>query len=174
MLTRLPSGPSGSTIAGILLLGLIARKSGAICSPLVMLIGMTLYGSSISSSATLILRPFGVFQVCSSMVISVIPRERACEGIGGLRALMIHFAVRRGDSMTNKARFIRADRLQTRWDMIDLEALLPSDHRTRVVWDFVEGLDLSALYDAIEAREGEPGRPPPDPAALMALWLYAP
>src|SRR5712664_241929 len=71
MLTRLPSGPSGSTIAGILLLGLIARKSGAICSPLVMLIGMTLYGSSISSSATLILRPFGVFQVCSSMVIFV-------------------------------------------------------------------------------------------------------
>jgi hypothetical protein len=28
-----------------------------------------LYGSPISSSATLILRPFGVFQVCSSMVI---------------------------------------------------------------------------------------------------------
>src|SRR6266852_2230434 len=76
MLTRLPSGPSGSTIAGILLLGLIARKSGAICSPLVIFTGMTLYGSCISSSATLILRPFGVFQVCSSMVISVIPRER--------------------------------------------------------------------------------------------------
>src|SRR5258705_4704016 len=75
MLTRLPSGPSGSTIAGILLFGLMARKSGAICSPLVMLIGMTLYGSSISSSATLILRPFGVFQVCSSMVIFVILRE---------------------------------------------------------------------------------------------------
>src|ERR1700682_1679192 len=75
MLTRLPPGPSGSTIAGILLLGLIARKSGGICSPLVMLTGLTLYGSPISSSATLILRPFGVFQVCSSMVILVIPRE---------------------------------------------------------------------------------------------------
>src|SRR6266478_9344370 len=67
MLTRLPSGPSESTIAGILLLGLIARKSGAICSPLVMFTGITLYGSSISSNATLILRPFGVFQVCSSI-----------------------------------------------------------------------------------------------------------
>src|ERR1700716_2263659 len=87
------------------------------------------------------------------------PRFRACEGIGGLRALMIHFAVKRGDSMTNEARFIRADRVQTRWDMIDLEALLPSDHRARVVWDFVERLDLSALYNAIKAREGEPGRP---------------
>src|ERR1700738_3982708 len=72
-LTHLPRGPSGSTIAGILLLGLIARKSGAICSPLVMFTGMTLYGSPISSSATLILRPFGVFQVWSSMVILGVP-----------------------------------------------------------------------------------------------------
>src|ERR1700744_4434516 len=69
MLTRLPSGPLGSTIAGILLFGLISRKAGAICAPLLMLTGTTLYGSSISSSATDILRPFGVFHVCSSMVI---------------------------------------------------------------------------------------------------------
>jgi transposase len=75
--------------------------------------------------------------------------------------------------MANEARFIRADRVQTRWDVIDLEALLPSDHRVRVVWDFVETLDLSGLYDAIKSREGEPGRPPPDPAVLLALWLYA-
>ena len=75
--------------------------------------------------------------------------------------------------MASEARFIRADRLQTRWDFVDLEALLPSDHRARVVMGFVEGLDLSALYAAIKAREGEPGRPPPDPAVLMALWLYA-
>jgi transposase len=60
--------------------------------------------------------------------------------------------------MTNEARFIRADRFQTRWDFIDLEALLPSDHRARIVMDFVECLDLSALYDAIKSREGEPGR----------------
>lgn len=75
--------------------------------------------------------------------------------------------------MTNEARFIRADRAQTRWDLIDLEELLPRDHRARIVMSFVEGLDLSALYDAIKAREGEPGRPPPDPAVLMGLWLYA-
>ena len=50
-------------IAGIRLFGLIFRKSGANCSFLEMLTGWTLYGSPISSSATLILRPFGVFQV---------------------------------------------------------------------------------------------------------------
>jgi transposase len=75
--------------------------------------------------------------------------------------------------MGNEARFVRADRLQTRWDFIDLEALLPSDHRARVVMSFVEGLDLSSLYEAIKSREGEPGRPPPDPAVVLALWLYA-
>jgi transposase len=75
--------------------------------------------------------------------------------------------------MTSDARFIRADRVQTRWDFVDLEALLPSDHRARIVMSFVDSLDLSGLYDAIKSREGEPGRPPPDPAVLLALWLYA-
>jgi transposase len=75
--------------------------------------------------------------------------------------------------MTGGARYIRADRSQTRWDFIDLEALLPGDHRARVVWSFVESLDLSPLYDAIRSREGEAGRPPADPAVLLALWLYA-
>jgi transposase len=82
--------------------------------------------------------------------------------------------------MANDARFVRADRQQTRWDFIDLEGLLPSDHRARIVVAFVGQLDLSRLYEAIKAREGEPGRPPPDPAVpppdpavLMALWLYA-
>jgi transposase len=75
--------------------------------------------------------------------------------------------------MTGKARFICADRAQLQWDMLDLESLLPADHRARVVWGFVASLDLSTLYEAIGAREGEAGRPPPDPAVLMALWLYA-
>jgi transposase len=75
--------------------------------------------------------------------------------------------------MTSDARYIRADRFQTRWDFVDLEELLPSDHRVRIVMSFVDSLDLSGLYDAIKSREGEPGRPPPDPAVLLALWLYA-
>jgi transposase len=75
--------------------------------------------------------------------------------------------------MASEARFVRADRSQTRWDFVDLDALIARDHRARIVMSFVESLDLSALYDAIKAREGEPGRPPPDPAVLLALWLYA-
>ena len=75
--------------------------------------------------------------------------------------------------MTGKARYLEADRAQLSWDSVDLESQLASDHRARVVWAFVERLDLSALYERIRAREGEPGRPPPDPRIFLALWLYA-
>jgi transposase len=57
--------------------------------------------------------------------------------------------------------------------VVDLEGLLPVDHPARAVWAFVEQLDLSALRDAIKAREGAPGHPPANPQIPMALWLYA-
>ena len=57
--------------------------------------------------------------------------------------------------MTGQARVLRADRSQPSWDLIDLEALLPADHRARVVWSFVGALDLSPFYAAIGSREGE-------------------
>ncbi|HZC96204.1 MAG TPA: IS1182 family transposase [Bradyrhizobium sp.] len=73
----------------------------------------------------------------------------------------------------SEARVVRPDRRQLRWDMIDLEGLLPADHRARLVWSFVESLDLSPLYDRVLSREGEAGRPAADPAVLLSLWLYA-
>jgi len=70
-------------------------------------------------------------------------------------------------------RFETANRNQIELQPCDLEALLPPGHAARLVWRFVEGLDLTALYAAIKAREGGPGRPPIDPKILVALWLYA-
>src|SRR5580658_2405704 len=70
MLIGVPPGPSGSTIAGMRLFGLIFRNSGLNCSPVPMFTGCTVYGNPISSSATLILRPLGVFQAQSSMLMS--------------------------------------------------------------------------------------------------------
>ena len=75
--------------------------------------------------------------------------------------------------MTGGARVLKPDRSQLSWDLIDLEAMLPADHRARIVWSFVEALDLTPFYEAIGSREGEAGRPPPDPRVLLALWLYA-
>ena len=67
----------------------------------------------------------------------------------------------------------RPNRAQLEFRPVDLESLLPADHRARIVWAFVEGLDLAALYAKIRAVEGGAGRPAIDPRILMALWLYA-
>ena len=54
-----------------------------------------------------------------------------------------------------------------------LHELLPADHRARVVWSYVDSLDLSALYAKIQAVEGKAGRDAVDPKILMALWIFA-
>jgi transposase len=54
-----------------------------------------------------------------------------------------------------------------------LENLLDGDHQARLVWDFCQGLDLTALYDSIRSRVGGPGRAALDPRLGVALWLYA-
>ena len=69
-------------------------------------------------------------------------------------------------------RVLTAERRQVMLRAVDLEGLVAADDLVRDVWAFVEGLDLRALYAAIEARAGEPGRPAIDPKILMALWLY--
>ena len=71
------------------------------------------------------------------------------------------------------ARYETVNRTQIELQPCDLEALLPPGHAARLVWRFVEGLDLSAFYARIRAREGRAGRPPIDPKILVALWLYA-
>lgn len=70
-------------------------------------------------------------------------------------------------------RYETANRDQIELQPCDLEALLPPGHAARLVWRFVEGLDLSGFYATIRAREGRAGRPPIDPKILVALWLYA-
>src|SRR5438874_1059742 len=69
-------------------------------------------------------------------------------------------------------RLRRADREQL-IPAMRLEDLLTADHQARIVWRFVLGVDLTALYARIRAVEGGPGRPAIDPRILLALWLYA-
>jgi transposase len=54
-----------------------------------------------------------------------------------------------------------------------IDETLEADHPARAVWSYVEGLDLTFLYDRIRARGSVAGRPPIDPRLLVALWLYA-
>lgn len=65
-----------------------------------------------------------------------------------------------------------ADRSQEDLRPRVIDHLIEAEHPARVVWEFVEGLDLSALYGEVKSLEGGPGRPAIDARILMALWLY--
>lgn len=87
-------------------------------------------------------------------------------------------SLRRGDPHERpegigRPRLQRPDRDQVELRATHLDGLLAPDHRARLVWDFVAGLDLSPLHALIRAVEGHAGRPPIDPAILVSLWLYA-
>jgi transposase len=76
-------------------------------------------------------------------------------------------------SLSGRPRLRTANRTQVVFRAAALDELISSDHPARIVWDYVEGLDLRPLYEAIKAVYHRPGRPPIDPKILMALWLYA-
>lgn len=76
-------------------------------------------------------------------------------------------------SETGGARVSRPQRNQVEWRPVALDQLLPAEHRARVVWAYVEKLDLSSLYAKIQAVEGRAGRKAVDPRILMALWMFA-
>jgi transposase/vacuolar-type H+-ATPase subunit H len=79
-------------------------------------------------------------------------------------------AVERG---AGRPRMREPERRQVELRAVDLDSLLSTDHAARVIWRYVEALDLSVLEEAIEAREHTPGQAPASPRLLLALWLYA-
>jgi transposase len=101
----------------------------------------------------------------------------AASASGDPQAVLFELAAGAEPSTASKpegaARLQRAERHQVAFRALALDALLPEDHEARAVWAFVDGLDLTTLYDAIRAVEGHAGRAPIDPKILLALWLYA-
>lgn len=74
---------------------------------------------------------------------------------------------------SGKPRMREPERRQVELRPVDLDSLLAGDHPARVIWRYVEQLDLKVLEDAIGAREHRPGQAPASPRLLLALWLYA-
>lgn len=72
-----------------------------------------------------------------------------------------------------RVRTVKPNRDQLELVPFDWDSLLPEDHRARVVWAFVEGVDVSELYAQIGSVEGRAGRPATDPRVFLALWLFA-
>lgn len=75
--------------------------------------------------------------------------------------------------MERSVRLKRPERRQVEWRPSSLDQLIPQDHRVRVIWSYVEGLDFSSLYERVAAVEGGPGRDAVDPKILLALWIFA-
>lgn len=74
---------------------------------------------------------------------------------------------------TGEARVKRPERRQIEFRPFALDQLLSGDHQARAVWRYVDALDLTPLYDKIQAVEGKAGRDAVDPKILMALWMFA-
>jgi transposase len=70
-------------------------------------------------------------------------------------------------------RLRKAERSQVELRVCSLDDLLSAGHPARLVWRFVEGLDISDLLAGIKAVAGHVGHPPADPRILVALWLFA-
>jgi len=71
------------------------------------------------------------------------------------------------------ARVNRPEREQVEMQLLSLEQMLPKDHRCRIVWRFVESLELEAFYAEIRATDSHTGRSAIAPEILLALWLQA-
>lgn len=80
----------------------------------------------------------------------------------------------RGPERTaGRPRLREPERDQIELRAVDLDSLIGAEHPARVIWSYVEKLDLSALEEAVRAREHTPGQAPASPRLLLALWLYA-
>ena len=83
------------------------------------------------------------------------PRPRAAEDMGG----------------APRMREPKRDQIELR--ATDLDSLIGQDDPVRMIWAYVEPLDLSELEGRVKAREHTPGHPPISPRLMLALWLYA-
>jgi transposase len=70
-------------------------------------------------------------------------------------------------------RYVEAQRTAVVFERFEFDALIEADHPARVVWSYVQQVDLSGLFEWIRAGAHTPGQPPPDPRVVLALWLYA-
>ena len=108
------------------------------------------------------------------------PQEAEPSGRPRLRRAPLEIPPPRPPPPTREFLTGRAERDQVVMQVASLDSLLPEDHRARLVWEYVQRVDLSRLYEQVRAVEGRAGRDAIDPrlarrrpGILMALWLYA-
>lgn len=75
--------------------------------------------------------------------------------------------------LQGRPRLKRANRFQMEWQMVNLDSLLAEDHKARIVWEWVQGVDVRPLEAEIKAVEGQAGQNAIDPRIQLGLWLLA-
>jgi transposase len=75
--------------------------------------------------------------------------------------------------MGNGVRLRKAERTQVELQAAALDDLLEPEHRVRLLWRYIEKLDMSAFLADIKAVDGVPGRDATDPRILLCLWVFA-
>lgn len=78
-----------------------------------------------------------------------------------------------GREWSGRPRLREPIRDQVELRAMDLEALLSDEHPARVIWAYVQKLDLGALEETVRARAHGPGQAPVSPRLQLALWLFA-
>lgn len=76
-------------------------------------------------------------------------------------------------SGVDHARVSRPERMQVEMQFFALDQLLEADHRARLIWAYVESLDLEPFYAKIRVSAVQAGRSAIAPEILLALWLLA-
>ncbi len=65
------------------------------------------------------------------------------------------------------------NRKQLIWAPMDIDGLLPLDHKARAIWELSAELDLSRFRERMVTTKGDVGRAGWDPRLLVSIWLYA-
>jgi transposase len=74
---------------------------------------------------------------------------------------------------TGRPKLKSVNRQQTMMATIEVEELIPLDHKARAIWEVVGSRDLSRFYEPLRTTQGCAGRPAWDPHLLVSLWIYA-
>lgn len=72
-----------------------------------------------------------------------------------------------------KIKSLPIDRSQTRWTILDIEALIPQHHPARIIWEVSGQFDLSRFEQTKKTREDEAGRPCWPARLLVSIWIYS-
>jgi|SRR5271166_4636235 len=77
------------------------------------------------------------------------------------------------DAPRGPAKLRTVNRQQTIFRQIDIEELIPADHKARAIWYLTGRLDLSGFSEPLRTAQCCAGRPAWDPRLLVSLWVYA-